>query len=123
MWRDDKVNKYFVLQRKSTLSGNRIMKSVLETLQNVFVIKQAPFRIIFKSSAEGGINRVKLVGAFNTAEEANQGWEFIEQTLVPELDAIADVGEIENFVVAKFAALSSSEGLPRTWVRRVMVFT
>ncbi|KAL1916336.1 uncharacterized protein VTP21DRAFT_5953 [Calcarisporiella thermophila] len=105
-WDTVRTNDHFLLQR--TKGGSGMLKSVLGTIQNVFEIKQPPFRILFRRD----VNAPSLLIAVSESEsQILQAWTWIETNLLEKLDVLEDPAEKENWIVTKINFIVSETGI------------
>lgn len=72
-----KENDYFVIQKNQENGTKTMFKNLWQQVQNVFELKQPPFRIIYRLK-DAKVVSCKLVAVGETEKEILEHWTWIE---------------------------------------------
>jgi hypothetical protein len=103
LWLDEARNDYFVLQ-KSRTEKSKLYHHLLGTVQNMFLTKQAPYRIVLLPLTSRFPALIVAVG--ETLEEiTHQEWEWIATHIVPIFKELEQPEDIYRFAKTKFQSM------------------
>lgn len=106
-WETIRENDVFIAQHEKTNTG--LFKNVVTTMQNVFDVKQAPFRILIKRHNDA--EKAHLVSECDTQKALDKDWQWIEGVLMGDLSELEEPWDREAFAVSKFQSIvQTSEG-------------